>query len=415
MTNLQTRRRTFLLLAALYLSQGLPFGFFSQALPVLLRERGTSLEDIGFASLLALPWALKFLWAPVVDRRWSRGLGRRRSWLIPLQAATVAVLVGTATFPLDGPLLPLLLVVLVLNTLAATQDIATDGLAIDVLPSHDRGIGNGIQVAGYRVGMVVGGGAMLWVLARFGFSTAMIAMAIVLAIASIPILRHREQTTVCPPKTRESSLLADRGAMGLLALLVIYKAGDGFATAMLRPLLVDRGFDLAQLGFILGVVGFLAGLLGALVGGASIQRLGRTRALVGFAALQACGIAAYGVLASFDLDLPTTAAICGFEHFAGGTATAALFTCMMDRARPHAAASDYTTMASAVVISSGTMGALAGLSAGAWGYSTHFMIATGLGVLATFVATASHRILSGEPQKTGTVPPRTAPVHEATK
>src|SRR5262245_16669426 len=78
------------LLASLYLSQGLPFGFFTQALPVLMREQGLSLPDIGLANLLAIPWVLKFAWAPLVDRWGWPSFGRRRSWIVPLQIASVA-------------------------------------------------------------------------------------------------------------------------------------------------------------------------------------------------------------------------------------------------------------------------------------------------------------------------------------
>ncbi|MBI4864967.1 MAG: MFS transporter, partial [Candidatus Riflebacteria bacterium] len=89
-----TSRRKLALLSSLYFSQGLPYGFFVQALPVLLREAGVSLEVIGLTSLLALPWAFKFLWAPLVDRFDGSGLGRRRGWILPLQGIAVATLAG---------------------------------------------------------------------------------------------------------------------------------------------------------------------------------------------------------------------------------------------------------------------------------------------------------------------------------
>lgn len=83
------------LLTSLYLSQGLPFGFFTQTLPVLLRKQGMSLPDIGLANPLALPWALKFLWAPLMDRYGSERLGRRRGYILPRQCLSAALLLGT--------------------------------------------------------------------------------------------------------------------------------------------------------------------------------------------------------------------------------------------------------------------------------------------------------------------------------
>lgn len=138
--------RKILLLGSLYLAQGLPYGFFTQALPVLLREMEVPLEDIGLASLLALPWALKFAWAPVVDRTFSP-----RRWILGLQAAATALAAVLALAqPAPGSVTVLLVAVLLTNLVAATQDIATDGLAVATLTAGERGLGNGVQVAGYQ-------------------------------------------------------------------------------------------------------------------------------------------------------------------------------------------------------------------------------------------------------------------------
>ncbi len=145
--NRQTTRKLGLL-GSLYLSQGLPFGFFTGALPVLMRKQGYSLESIGLATMLALPWALKFLWAPLVDRHGWAKVGLRRSWILPLQAIMVIALLIISMLS-DKAAMPVLLgCVFVINLLAATQDIATDGLAVDILSAKERGLANGVQVAG---------------------------------------------------------------------------------------------------------------------------------------------------------------------------------------------------------------------------------------------------------------------------
>src|SRR5690606_19833822 len=109
------------MLAFLYVAQGLPFGFFTQALPVRMRESGMSLGAIGLASLLAAPWALKALLAPLVDAH-----GSRRAWIIPLQLGSVVVLVVASFLPPERALVPVLIAVLFSNALAAAQDVATD-------------------------------------------------------------------------------------------------------------------------------------------------------------------------------------------------------------------------------------------------------------------------------------------------
>jgi MFS family permease len=390
-----------MLLASLYLSQGLPFGFFTQALPVLLRNQGASLTAIGLSALLTAPWALKFLWAPLVDSYGGRGAsgpGRRRAWILPLQWATVGVLVLLALTDTVSHPAWLLGCVLVTNLLAATQDIATDALAVDILRPEERGLGNGVQVAGYRVGMIIGGGALLIVFHHAGWMLTFLGAAMVLALATLPIAMHRERAPDVPdapgapapshqPHPRNPLLaVADAvqrpGMARWLGVLAVYKFGESFATAMLRPLLVDLGLDMEAIGWVVGGAGFTAGLLGALAGGWAITRMDRHRrasrgsALIGFALIQAMAVALYLVPATGVADISLLYLVCAVEHFASGMATAALFTVMMDRSRPEAAATDYTVQASVIVIATGSAAAASGFSADMLGYPTHFGTAT---------------------------------------
>lgn len=387
------------LLSTLYFSQGLPFGFFTQALPVLLRKEGYSLEEVGLSSLLAIPWAGKFLWAPLVDRYgWAR-FGRRRSWIVPLQLLMVLTLVAIALRPPGASLRPLLVAVFFTNLLAATQDIATDSLAVDMLRPSERGLANGVQVAGYRLGMIVGGGALLILFDRLGWSATFAGMALAVVLASGPILLARERALThgdaagdepaAPPPAAHFFSRPD--AWRILGLLTVYKLGEAFAAGMLRPFLVDIGLTLGEIGWLLGTVGFVAGLAGALAGGALVNPLGRRRALLLFAALQAVSVAGYAALAALTLSGGAPGrgllyAVCAAEHFASGMATAALFTLMMDWSRPGASATDYTVQASAVVVATGAAAAASGFSAQALGYAGHFFAATALAVLAPVAA-----------------------------
>lgn len=373
------------LLGSLYFSQGLPFGFFTQALPVMLRKQGCSLGEIGLASLLALPWALKFVWAPVVDRCSFPRVGHRRSWIVPLQLAAAVILAVLGSLAEPSSMTLLMGAVLLLNLVAATQDIATDGLAVDLLAIPERGLANGVQVAGYRVGMIVGGGLLLILHDRLGSEGTFLAMAALTGFATIPIVVAREPARRPREAQRASThthFLRRPGALRLVGLIVTYKAGDAFATGMLRPFLADAGLSLADIGWLLGTVGFLAGLVGALCGGALVNRLGRRRALVAFGLLQAMTVAGYAYLAIGKPSHVELYALCAAEHLAGGMATAALFTCMMDWCSRETSATDYTVQASAVVIATGLASALAGFSAQALGYFGHFCVATALALAA---------------------------------
>jgi PAT family beta-lactamase induction signal transducer AmpG len=367
-------------LGALYFSQGLPFGFFTQALPVLMRKQGFSLGAIGLSSLVAAPWALKFLWAPAVDRYCVARLGRRKSWIVPLQLASLLILGALALTRMD--MSRLLAAFFVLNLVAATQDIATDGLAVDLLAERERGFGNGLQVAAYRVGMIAGGGGLLILYDVIGSGGVFASMAVLTLAATLPVWIAREPTARSAASSGARAgrhFLRRPGALRVLLLLGVYKAGDAFATGMLRPFLSDLGLTLEDIGLLLGTVGFCAGLVGALVGGLLVQRVGRRAALVSFGLLQVVAVAGYAGLALGTPGFLALAAWCGAEHFASGMATAALFTCMMDWCSEHSSATDYTVQACAVVIATGAASSLAGFSAQALGYFAHFCLA---GVLA---------------------------------
>ena len=175
------------ILLTLYMAQGLPGGIFSQALPAILRSHDVSLTIIGFSGILAAPWALKFLWSPWVDRCFSPRWGRSRSWILPIQALSIVLLLVIAGFdPLtlatDVGVYQFFALMLVLNLLAATQDVASDALAVRSLNYQERGLGNAVQVGGYRLGLIIGGGFLLYLVAVWDWRQAFMVLALLLAL-----------------------------------------------------------------------------------------------------------------------------------------------------------------------------------------------------------------------------------------
>lgn len=394
--------RKLMLLTGLYFSQGLPYGFFTQALPAWLRQQGVSLEHIGLTSLLAVPWAAKVLWSPLVDRWRGSPLGPRRGWILPLQGAAVLLLALVAAVDARSHLPLIMAMVLATNFLAATQDIATDALAVELLEPRERGLGNGVQVAGYRAGMIVGGGALLVAFGALGWAGTFAAMAALLALATLPVLALREGPRPLPSAEHAATslwlLLADRRAWPWYAVLLLFKAGESAETAMLRPLLVDRGLDLADIGWLMGTLGFAAGLLGALLGGWIADRVAHRTALAFCGTAQALGLASWVLAVQGQAARGSLWAFVALEHLSSGMATAALFTAMMDRTQRQAAASHYTLQASLVVVGSGLAAALSGWSARQLGYAGHF----GLCALLALVAVAAALLVSHGDEKAPT-------------
>lgn len=378
------------LLSALYLSQGLPYGFFVTAVPVLLRQEGSSLAVVSLSSVLMLPWGLKLLLAPFVDKHRGSALGARRGWILPLQLATVAcVLVVAALGELGGRSGQALLVALAAATLltavlAATQDCATDGLAVELLSDRERGLGNGVQVAAYRMGMIVGGAGLLWVFDQLGWLPTFAAMGVALLLATAPIALWREPaaSTAAPPAAWEILVRFFRRprVWPWLTLLVLYKIGDAYGSPMVKPLLVDRGWSLGDIGVLAGGLGSAAALVGALFGGWLAGRAGRRAALLGSGVIHGLLMAAYAL--PLLAEGPTASGASGLlsalvvlEHLTGSMATVSLFTVMMDAADERTGATDYTAQASVIVWATFIGAAPSGLVTEQVGYAAHFVIA----------------------------------------
>ncbi len=372
------------LLAMLYFAQGLPSGLLGKALPPLLRAHGISLPAIGFTAMLALPWTLKFLWAPFLDRFWTR-----RRWLLTLNLATFGMMLLVAAYDfghwVSQSFAGLMTVLFLLNLISATQDIATDGLAVSRLAPRLRGLGNSVQVIGYKIGMIVGGGLLLWLVAGFGWQRSYGALALLIVPVLLPVWFMRESPAAKGIAVKRTewhgwhgyiSLFSDflsRPGLGWwLVAVAVFKSGDALASRMIGPLLSDQGLSLADIGLLTGVVGAAAGLAGALLGGLFLLRLGHRNALLLFGGLQAAGLAGYLLVAAGVHDTPTLYTVVCVEQFADGLSTVALFTSMMDVCRAASPGTDYTLQSALQVTVSGFAALASGLLAQTWGYAGVF-------------------------------------------
>jgi len=381
---MMTRNQKFGLLISLYIAQGLPYGFFTQTLPVLLRVEDVDLKTIGFSSVLALPWALKFLWAPAVDK-----FGSRKLWILWSNLIAISCLMAMSfielPFIVNDAIIILFGGFFLMNLFTATQDIATDGMAINLLAEDERGIGNGIQVAAYRVGMIFGGGLLLSWFAVLGWQYSLWILSAIFLVTTLPVIFFKKNVhTINKNDLSFTDFIAffKLPHLGLwLAIIVIYKFGDALGGAMVRPLLVDSGLSIKDIALILGVAGFSAGLLGAVVGGLLVNKLGRFKALLIFGIIQAFAVAAWAILPMGVVSKPVIYLLSALEHFTGGLATAALFTAMMDHSRIQCAGSDYTIQACIVVTMTILASTLSGISATEMGYQWHFIVAGFLSLL----------------------------------
>jgi len=368
-------------LFALYFAQGLPFGVQATALPLLLRERGASLETIGFASLLAAPWLAKALWAPLVDRYGSARFGRRKSWIVPMQLLlAVTALVAAHTHGVTA----LAVIVLAMNLFAATQDIAVDALAVSWLEPHQLGPGNAVQVVGYKLGMLTGGGLLVWASTWIGWAGlfyATAALMVVVLVFTFTIREPSREGETDPPvvvaqiAARLRDVVRHPGSKALLLVMLTYKTGETLADVMWKPMLLDRGFKAAQIGLWAGTFGMLFSLLGSAGAGVLARSLPLPRALVWIASVRALGVLGeWWVSATPDAGSGVVIAVTCLEHLAGGAITTVVFALMMRHTDRQIGATHYTLLASLEVLGKLPVATLSGVLATRVGYPALFAI-----------------------------------------
>ena len=344
----------FILLSALYFTQGIPNGFFRHTAPVVFRESGVSLEEIAlFLPALYLPWVLKFIWSIFVERFHSEKQGKYRSWIIPLQILTAGTMVALANWQFGASVSTFVLGVALINLFSSIQDVSTDGYAVELLAHQERGWGNAIQVGTYWLGFVVGGGLILILMNSLGWNFLLIAMAVITLLSTIPILLLRPKGKNNSEPVQQSSktfvglldFLRQPKVSKVLALVAIFRMLEGFIRSLVPTMFKDWGMELDEIGLTLGIIAPIAALGGALLAGGLVNRLGRLRSLLIFGSMQVLSASGYMFLNSTELvNMSLVFPVVVIDHMISGMTTVALFSLMMDWSRKKHGGTDYTCM-----------------------------------------------------------------------
>nr|WP_288355052.1 MFS transporter [uncultured Pseudomonas sp.] len=375
-------------IVVLYLAHALPLYFFNVALPAILRSQGVDLRWIGMLALLYIPWAFKFIWAPLVDRHYLHALGRRRTWLWLTQAALVAGLVALAVSGLEHGLLLFVLIGLWISTFAATQDIAIDGYTVESLASEDHRLGSMAQSMGVALGSLFGGAGVLWLYQATGWQTALLALALMAALPMLAVTRVEERHSPSAERPSFIHTLRRPEMRWALLLILLYRAVEAPAMAMLTPLLVDQQWSLAQIGVLMSVAGASLGLLAAVLTAKALKtqaaeglliRAGwwRSGIYLLLAALLASGLAA---TSTAWLGL-VVLAILALRYMAM-TSLYALFMRLCSRQQ---AGTDFTVLVCFELLVFFIGGSLSGFLAKGLGYETYYLLLGGLSVLSVLV------------------------------
>jgi PAT family beta-lactamase induction signal transducer AmpG len=318
-------------------ASGLPLALTAGTLQAWLTVVGLDLKTIGIFTLVGLPYTLKFLWAPLMDRLVPPWLGRRRGWMLVMQ---ISVALGLAAMALTGPgqrpeILGLL--ALVVAFLSASLDIVFDAYRTDVLLRPERGFGAAVWVNGYRCALLLASAGALLLADRIGWQYTYLVLAALMAAGVVTILVSPEPSEpfATPASLAEAvggplkEFFTRPGVVGLLALIVFYKIGDAVAASLQTAFLIGgMGFSVGEVGYVKGL-GIGATLIGALAGGVAMAKLGMVRSLLLFGLLQAVSNLGFMWLAWMGKSYMALTTSILVENVTGGMGTVAFVALIM--------------------------------------------------------------------------------------
>jgi len=366
-------------------SSGLPLFLTSTTLQAWMTKEGVNLTSIGLFSLVALPYSLKFIWSPLLDRYVPPFLGRRRGWLVITQIALI-IAIGFMGFQQPKQALQLLAVnAIVIAFFSASQDIAFDAYRTDVLEEPEMGAGAAITVLGYRLALVLTGSLALVLADRLPWSVVYLVMAalMLIGIASTFFAPEPTKPIHAPETLLDAVVLPFRDffqshgvTLGVLSLVFItlYKFGDAILNSMSTPFLLQVGFSQTDLGLIRGGMGLIATLVGTLVGGALISKLGIYKSLWIFGILQCVSNLGYVAIALTGKNYELLVLSINTENFCGGMGTAAYVAYLMSLCNPSFTATQYALLSSLMAVSRDILVAPAGIVAEQTGWVTFMII-----------------------------------------
>jgi PAT family beta-lactamase induction signal transducer AmpG len=396
---------------------------FSSGLPLLLatgsvlqawlKEAGVDLGTIGLFALVGLPYTLKFLWAPLLDRFAPiAALGRRRGWLLLIQLTLMAAIVVLGfTDPTQS--LPLVtLAAFLVAFFSASQDIVIDAYRRESLADDEQGLGASFYVNGYRVGMLLSSGGGL-ILADF------IPFSAVYWVMTAAMLPGLTTTLLCveplvpagTPRTLRDAVVqpfveyfSRQDAVLILLFVLLYKVGEMMASQMTTPFYLDLAFTKTEIGTIVKLFGFWATVIGGLLGGVLILRLGLYWSLWVFGVLQAIGLIGFVILARLGHSLPGLALAVSSENLFSGMATTAYVAFMATLTNKKFTATQYALLSSLMGIPRVVINTPTGYLAELLGWEGFFLFCMAATVPGLWLLTRFRSWMEAESQEAASAP-----------
>ncbi len=373
-------------------SSGLPLGLVWIAIPTWLAQEGVDIRIIGLFTLAQAPWSFKFLWSPLMDRYAlaERLLGRKLGWALAMQTGLLALtlaLAGLAAHPDAIWLIGSLTLAIAFSS--ASQDIVIDAYAVEVLERHEQGVAVGARIAIYRAAMFVAGGLAITLAGLWSWPFVFVLIALLyLPMMVVTLLAPHPGTERlgAPPSLRAAvwepfvGFLARHRALELLAFVALYKLADNLGGALVRPFLVQVGFDHIDVGVATATIGLATTLVGTFFGGLLTTGIGLGHALWLCGVLQIVSNFGYVLIAQLGVNRPLMYCAIGFESLTSGMGTGAFSVLLLRMTMKRFSATQYALFSSLFALPRILAGPVSGVIVDAVGWREFFLFTIAVGI-----------------------------------
>ena len=374
-------------------SSGLPLALVGGTLQLMYTAYGFSLVAIGAITLLSLPYNLKFLWSPIIDRFAPLRFGRRKSWILLTQIAVCIGLILMSCFRPDQHNYLLLAMAIFVAFSSASQDISIDAYRTDILLKDERGLGASVNTVGYRLAMLVSGAFAVALAMKTSWQFSYLLMAVLIVLCMIvTCFAPKPSEELAPLSIRQAivdplrNFAARKYVFSLLVFILIYKLCDAFALSLSSVFLVrGLGFPIAVVAATTKFVGLVASLIGAIAGGLVYKRLGLWRSLFLFGILQTLSNAAYLFIALTPKDYFTMSSAVFVEFFCGGISAVAFVAFLMALCNHKYTATQYAIFSAMATLAHTVVGPFAGIFARSYSWPLFYAFSIVLGLPALFM------------------------------
>ena len=395
------RWRILSVIGVLYGVQFIPTIFGFMALPIILRQEGHSATTIGLLQLAGMPYVLKFLWSPLIDR-FRIGRDRYKSWIYGLSAIHVAALAALAFLDPAGAVFPLFLAFFIAIAAVSTQDVAVDALAISLMRPDERAMGATFQNMGMYLGAIVGGFGFLWIYGQIGWTAALLIQAAIFAAPLLALLLVSE-----PPRPADAPapgfrsairFFAMPGVAAWLAIIASIRLPLVLSTLPIRLMMVDQGMSAEEIALWFGLIAMCGAGGSAAVFGPLIRKLPRMRALA------LMGVVNIALLAAVWMAVAALPGTVRFAIVAAWIAIAAtdvvIYSGAMDKVRPGVSGFDFSVQVAICTLLPIMANPIVGVLYDALGGLAVIAISCGLAV----IPLALLRLLFPAPGRAGAAP-----------